>query len=269
MNAYRLSIVKMHKAAVIAKEREISARETALAEREAKLTTLVAEKDAEILRLHNLVSTTQSQLDARIREPTGKCEEELRMAIKKCEMEVSATMARREEEILSVVRQREQEMISAWRARKEQIEEVEELIAERKQWIVAKEADLEAKLVGLSSQEVRGRKEKTPLEEVKNILAPLVQMTEECHISTKAKSGEEEATASSNKSSISADDESDLSFKFRRRSERPVPPTLGTRNLFPSSGGEEVTFGARRRPLLPVLGLHTGTGDTAVFGARV
>jgi len=253
-----LSIVKTHRAAVIEKEREISARETALAEREAKLTALVAEKDAEIHRLHNLVSTAQSQLDARIREETDRREEELRVAIRKCEVEVSATMARREEEILSAGWLREQEIIGAWRSRKEQIKEAEEMIAERRQWIAAKETDLEAKLLGLFSQEFKGRKEKTPLEVLKNVLAPLVKMTEERgHITTRAKSGGEEATASSNKPSIPADEESDPSpFKFHRRGERPVPPSDGT-------------FGTRRGQLLPVLGLHTGTGDTAVFGTRV
>jgi hypothetical protein len=186
--------VKTHKSAVIAKEREISARETVMAERETKLTALVVEKDAEILRLHHLISTAQSQLDARIREAIGMREEELRVAIRKREEEVAAAMARREEEIMSAVRQREQEIFDAWRTREEQIKaEAEEMTTERIQWIAAKEADLEvgqirldelqkdleAKLAALSSQEVKGRKEKTPLEEVKNLLAPLVQMTEE------------------------------------------------------------------------------------------
>ncbi|KAH0826861.1 kinase-like domain-containing protein [Lanmaoa asiatica] len=191
-----LSTVKTHKSAVIAKEREVSARETALADREAKLTPLVVEKDAEILRLHNLVSTAQSQLDARIREAVGKREEELRVAVRKREEEVAAAMARREEEILSAVRQREQEIFDAWRKREEQIKvEAEAMIAEKMQWIAAKEADLEveqsrldevqkdleAKLAMLASQEGKGRKDKTPLEEVKNLLAPLVQMTENGH----------------------------------------------------------------------------------------
>ena len=123
MNAYRLSEVKMHRSTTVAKERELSARETALAEREAKLTALVAEKDAdsENLRLYNLVSTTQSPLDARIREAIDKRQEELRVAIRRCEEVVAATMARREEKILSAVRERKQESINAWRTRKEQI----------------------------------------------------------------------------------------------------------------------------------------------------
>ncbi|KAF9220114.1 kinase-like protein [Gyrodon lividus] len=189
-----LTTVKTHKSTVIAKEREVSVRETALAEREARLTALAAEKDAEILRLHNLISTAQSQLDERIREAIGKREEELRIAVRKREEEVAAAMSRREEEIMSAVRQREQEIFEAWRAREEQVKaEGEAAVAEKMGWIAAKEADLEAeqtrldevqkdlevKLAALSSQETKGRREKTPLEEVKNLLAPLVQMTEE------------------------------------------------------------------------------------------
>lgn len=51
---------------------------------------------------------------------------------------------------------------------------------EAEQWRLDEvQKDLEVQLASLSSQEGKGRKEKTPLEEVKNLLAPLVQMTEE------------------------------------------------------------------------------------------
>ncbi|KAF9242044.1 kinase-like domain-containing protein [Melanogaster broomeanus] len=188
-----LTTVRSHKSVVVAKEREVSARETALAEREARLTALVAEKDAEILNLHTLISTAQSQLDTRIREAIGKREEELRIAVRKREEEVAAAMARREEEIMTAVRQREQEIFEAWRTREEQMKvETEAAVSEKMLWIAAKEADLEAeqnrldevqrdlegKLAALSSQQVKGQRQKTPLEEVKNLLAPLVQMTE-------------------------------------------------------------------------------------------
>ncbi|KIJ16610.1 hypothetical protein PAXINDRAFT_131361 [Paxillus involutus ATCC 200175] len=137
-----LTTVKTHKSAVLAKERDVSARETALAEREARFTALVAEKDAEILRLHSLISTARSQLDERIREAVGKREEELRIAVRKREEEVAAAMSRREEEIMAAVRQREQEIFEAWRAREEQIKaEGEAALAEKMQWIAAKEAD--------------------------------------------------------------------------------------------------------------------------------
>ncbi|KAF8547914.1 hypothetical protein OG21DRAFT_1489822 [Imleria badia] len=97
----KYSTVKTHQSAVIPKEREISARETALAEREAKLATV----DAGTLRVYNFLSTAQSQLDARIREAVGKREEELCVAIRKRE-EVAAGMARREDEICGIASKR-------------------------------------------------------------------------------------------------------------------------------------------------------------------
>ncbi|KAG6331959.1 hypothetical protein ID866_7130 [Astraeus odoratus] len=188
-----LAIVKTHKSAVVAKEREISAREASLTEREAKIATLIAEKDAEILRLQQIVSTGQSQLDAKIREAVSKREEELRVAVIKREEEVAAAMARREEEIMNAVRHREQEILEAWKAREGQIKmEANAAIEEKLTWIAGREADLraeqtrlnevqqalEANLGAISNHEARGRKEKTPLEEMKNLLAPLRQTAE-------------------------------------------------------------------------------------------
>ncbi|KAI5997374.1 kinase-like domain-containing protein [Pisolithus albus] len=189
-----LATVKNHESAVVAKERDLYAREATLAEREAKLTTLVAEKDAEILRLHQLISAAESQVDIRIREAIGKREEELRLAVMKREQEVAAAMARQEEEIMDAVRQREREIFEAWSAREEQIRsEVNSAVQENMKRIAAREAELEAeqmrldavqkdlevKLTALSNQEGKGRKERTPIDEVKHLLAPLVQITEE------------------------------------------------------------------------------------------
>ncbi|KAL4064194.1 kinase-like domain-containing protein [Scleroderma yunnanense] len=196
-----LATVKTHKFAVVAKEREISAREATLAERETRLATLLSDKDGEISRLQQLISTARVQLDARIREAVGKREEELRLAVIKREEEVAAAMARREEEIMTAVRQREQEIFEAWRVREEHIRsEANAAIEEKMKWITAREADLEAeqmrlddvqkdleaKLATLSDQEAKGRKDKTPLEEMKNLLAPLTE--EHCRIREKRQS---------------------------------------------------------------------------------
>lgn len=170
--AYRLATVKTHKSAVVTKEREVFAREAALAEREARISTLLSDKDAEIVRLQQLISTAQLQLDTRIREAIGRREEELRLAVIKREEEVAAAMARREEEIMTAVRQREQEIFEAWRVREEHIRtEANAAVEEKMKWVAAREADLEAeqmrldevqkdlevKLAALSDQEVKGR----------------------------------------------------------------------------------------------------------------
>ena len=100
----------------------------------------MAEKGGEIPR----VSTVQSQLDARIREISKRGEEPC-VAIRKHEEEVATAMARREDKILSAVRQRERGEFDAWRVREERIQaEAEAIVVERMQWIVAKEAKLEA-----------------------------------------------------------------------------------------------------------------------------
>ena len=117
------------------------------------------------------------------------------------------------------------------------------------------------------------RKEKTPLEEVKSVLAPLVQMTEERgHItsrSTKAKSGGEEATESSNKPSIPVrpneydlSDEENLSSPFLRRveRERTTLPTFGTMNSFLQCEGEEGTT-SLNKPSIPVRPVECDLSD--------
>ncbi|KAH7921052.1 kinase-like protein [Leucogyrophana mollusca] len=192
-----LSTVKTHKAAIVAKEREVSAREGALAERENRLAALVVEKDSEISRLHGLLTQSQAHIETRIREAISKREEDLRVAVMKREEEVAAAMARREAEILEAVRLREQEIFEAWRAREDQIRtEMAAAVDEKTRWLSQREEELdaertrldtlrdelEAKVKALSEQhgaDTKGRKDKTPLEEVKNLLAPLVQMTED------------------------------------------------------------------------------------------
>lgn len=201
-------MVKAHKSAVATKEREVSVRETALVEREARLNAIITEKDAEILNLHQLVSS--AQIDARIREAVAKREEELRVAVIKREEEVAAAMSRREGEIMNAVRQREQEIFEAWKAREQQIRaEANAAVEDKMKCISAREADLEAeqarldcvqkdleaKLAVFSNQYTKGsfcprlyervtylglgRGSKGPLEDVKNLILPLVQITEE------------------------------------------------------------------------------------------
>ncbi|KII88098.1 hypothetical protein PLICRDRAFT_41218 [Plicaturopsis crispa FD-325 SS-3] len=185
-----LATVKTHKANVAAKEREVLAREAALAEREAHITAFVAQKDSEIASLHHLLSQAQSQrpdvVEARVREAVARREEELRVAVARREEEVMAAMNRREQELLAAVNTREKELCAAWEEREEQMRrEVEEKV----RWIERRDEELKAEAVriaavreGLEAKikevESRGRKEKTPLEEVRNLLAPLAQMTE-------------------------------------------------------------------------------------------
>ena len=142
---YRLATVKTHKATVIAKERELSAREAAFVEKESQMHAILCQKDADIASLQRHVVDSQSVIDTRIKEAIANREEELRVAVMKREEEVAVAMARREEEIMEAVRKREEEIFEAWRVREEQIRvEVGEAGEERMKWVKSREEELDA-----------------------------------------------------------------------------------------------------------------------------
>ena len=148
----RISTVKTHKDNIAAKEREVLAREASLLKKESHITSLLSQKDSEILSLQNVISQFQEQaqfqydnatVEKRIRDAISKREEELRIAVMKREEEVAMAMARREEEIMHAVRQREEEIFEACRAREEQIrEEIMKALEERTTWVEQKTEEL-------------------------------------------------------------------------------------------------------------------------------
>ncbi|KAG2157024.1 kinase-like domain-containing protein [Suillus clintonianus] len=180
-----LTTVKSHKVAVVTKEREVAARETALAERESRLASIVSEKDHEIVRLRELLGQAEAHSEQRLRDVRKRMEE---------------VMALREEELEQHVRQRDQELFAWWTAREQEIRagmmkeledkvnwvrgREEELKAEQGKLDEARK-DLEVKLKAVeekAASEAKGRKDKTPLEEVKNLLAPLAQMAQDSRL---------------------------------------------------------------------------------------
>ena len=92
----RLGTVKSHRANVLSKERELQELAENLAQREATISAVVSQKDAEINRLNGLLAQT----DVRVRQAVSAREEELRILVMRREAEVRAAMTRREEEIL-------------------------------------------------------------------------------------------------------------------------------------------------------------------------
>jgi NIMA (never in mitosis gene a)-related kinase 2 len=162
---------------VAAKEREVLAREASLLEREANMTALLSQKDAEIASLQTFVSQLQQQLqvqvqfekdatDDRIREAISKREEELRLAVMKREEEVAAAITRREEEIMDAVKAREEEVFKAWKAREEQIRnEMVSAVEERVTWVNNRAEEL--------------RMEEAALIEVKKELESKIKMMDE------------------------------------------------------------------------------------------
>lgn len=136
--------MKSHKSAVIARERELAAREAAFIEREQQLAALVAQKDSELASLHQTIAChpfSQQDLETAVREAISRREEELRILVLQREEEVAAAMAKREEEIIVSVNKREAELNEAWVIREEQIRRE---VDERVKWIQDREADLAA-----------------------------------------------------------------------------------------------------------------------------
>ncbi|KDQ55567.1 hypothetical protein JAAARDRAFT_195419 [Jaapia argillacea MUCL 33604] len=189
--------VKNVKATVLAKEREVAARESLLAEKETHLQTLLASKDAEITSLQTALRTQIESINAQIAHAVSLRETSLKAAVAKREEEVGVAMQRREEEILASVRKREVEINEAWVVKEKEIrEEMKGGVEERMEWVRRREeelkeegerlegvkAEVEGKLKALeeasAKMEKKGRKEKTPFEEVKNILAPLSRLKE-------------------------------------------------------------------------------------------
>ncbi|KAJ8590485.1 kinase-like protein [Rhizopogon salebrosus TDB-379] len=170
-----LATVKSHKAAVIAKEREVAARETALAQREAHLTALLSNKDLEISQLRGhlgQVAQSQQQLCEERRLMDEKTE-----SIHRREQELSAWWEGEQQLRAGMMKQYEDSVKWVQRREKELEAEQEKLDEARK--------DVEMRLKAVeekAASEVQERKDKTPLEEVKNLLAPLAQMTEDSRL---------------------------------------------------------------------------------------
>ncbi|KAF9547932.1 Pkinase-domain-containing protein [Agrocybe pediades] len=191
-----LYIVKNHRSTLAAKERELQAREKVMLEKEQCLASLLQQKDQEIHTLQQFVAQLQQaqqtpqfsrqDVELAIKQAVAKREEELRVLILKHEQEVAVAMAKREEEIIEAVRAREVEVDQAC-AQREQL--IRKEVDERIQWVIHRETELRAEETRLEEAKAdleanmkkfeqnmasaKGRKDKNPLEEVKNLLEPL------------------------------------------------------------------------------------------------
>ncbi|XP_006461986.1 hypothetical protein AGABI2DRAFT_118840 [Agaricus bisporus var. bisporus H97] len=188
-----LSQVKNHRAAVLTRERELVNREELFKHHEQKLKQVLAEKDAEIARLQQThITHTQRTIELAVKQAVSRREEELRILIQKREEEVANAMAKREEEIMDAVRRREAEVCQAWNTREAEVrQEVEvsiKAVQERVEWITQREKELESEEERIEEMREqveekmkaweaaqKGKMQKAPLEEVKNILEPIIQ----------------------------------------------------------------------------------------------
>lgn len=185
-----MTTVKTHKATVLAREREIVAREALINERETQISALLTEKENQIASLRALISTAEAKHQTKVREALLKREEELRAMVLKQEAEVAARMARREEEIMEAVRKREEDIARMWADwERETREGMCRAVDERMSWVKERSEELdrekervenvrremERKIEALETKAALrdSTKPKYPLEEVKNLLAPL------------------------------------------------------------------------------------------------
>lgn len=179
----------MHKANVLARERDVAAREAALAEKEAQvsaLTAVLTQKDTELASLRALLATAEETHQTKVREALLKREDELRAMVLKQEADVAARMARREEEIMDAVRRREEDIAKMWSDwERETREGMARAVEERMAWVQEQAAELErerARIQGVQAELERRCQEaekelaasrnqgKTPLENVKNLM---------------------------------------------------------------------------------------------------
>ncbi|KAH9829093.1 kinase-like protein [Rhodofomes roseus] len=204
-----LNQVKSHRSAVIAKERDLAARETAIAQRENSLQALLSQKETELAALRTSLATAQSSqsslkaaFETTLAERVRHREQELRALVAAQEAEVAARMARREEEIMAAVRAREEEIARMWAEWEAKTREaMGAAVEERMEWVRAQAGEVEAERARLEGvkhelerrmadvervekeKERRGARAgagmgKTPLEEVKNLLAPLAHIAD-------------------------------------------------------------------------------------------
>ncbi|THH18650.1 hypothetical protein EW146_g2366 [Bondarzewia mesenterica] len=180
-----LTAVKAHKSALQEKERDVTAREARLATVESNQAALIAQRDAEIATLRTHLNEVQSSVAAQIHQAISKREEGLRTAVLRREEEVAESMRRREEEIMEAVRRREAEVEEAWRRREWEIREecereLEDRLSEEWEKLENMRGEIEERMKKMEDMQKKvGKKDKSPLEEVKNILAPLAQLTNE------------------------------------------------------------------------------------------
>jgi NIMA (never in mitosis gene a)-related kinase len=146
-----------------AREHSLGEKERVLQERERQLSTLVAQKDNEIVSLQHTIAQhqqyhafTQHDVELAVKEAITKREEELRVLVMQREEEVATAMARREEEIIASVNQREEEFCRAWTNREQQwqqeVEQQVQLIRQRELEIAEEEGRLRAATVELEER---------------------------------------------------------------------------------------------------------------------
>ncbi|KAJ7449679.1 kinase-like domain-containing protein [Mycena latifolia] len=208
-----LNTIKSHRATLTSKERDLVSRESTLNEKESQITEMIQQRDVQIHLLQSQLHECQSQLHQAqlqmhsqpsmddIHAAVKQREEELRVLVLRREEEVSRSMQRREDEIMEAVRRREAEVLDAWGKREEvlreefravlsgELEAREQMFEEREEEVLLREAAvkeeeerlkaikelLEEKVKVMEERSAGTKKDRSPLDEVQNILSRAAQ----------------------------------------------------------------------------------------------
>lgn len=108
--------MKVHKAALIDRERELIARESAFAAHEVAQNVAISQKDSEIFALQARLNELTASVASLVQQAVTRREEELRSAVLEYEKVVESRVQRREEEVMQAVRAREAELLDAWQS---------------------------------------------------------------------------------------------------------------------------------------------------------
>lgn len=96
------------------RERELTARESALVAHETAQSAALSQKDCEIVALRAQLTELATSVTGQVQQAVVRREEELRSAVLEYEKVVELRFQRREEEIMEAVRVREAELLEAW-----------------------------------------------------------------------------------------------------------------------------------------------------------
>lgn len=173
----RLDGMKAHKAALIDRERELIARESAFAAHEAAQNAAISQKDSEICALRTRLDEVTASVASLIQEAVIRREAELRSAVLEYEKVVESRVQRREEEIMEAVRVREAELLQAWQSHEATVRaacqaELEERWCIEQEKLQRMKEDIEEKARAIEESQKKGMTRSRLLVEVFSSDAP-------------------------------------------------------------------------------------------------
>jgi NIMA (never in mitosis gene a)-related kinase 2 len=151
-------MVKAHKSALVLREQELVARESALTVHAAAQNAIISQKDDEIAALQAQLKELAASVVTQVHQAVARREEELRSAVLEYEKVAGSRIQRREEEIMEAVRMREAELVEAWQAREASVRAACQAELEER-WRIEQEKlqhDLEEKVRAIEESQQKG-----------------------------------------------------------------------------------------------------------------